>query len=106
MLLTPTTFEINFCGQREGTSPQTSIIAASCQHALTTKAGGTNARAHAVYTLACVRCFDTMAVAKTVRLVVARRARTGITRRPSLRNTVRRVACFEAIAPVANFVMA
>jgi len=38
---------------------------------------------------------------------VAQRAWAEITRWSSLRNTVRRVACFKAIAPpVANFVMA
>lgn len=94
MLLTPATFEINFCGG-QGTSPRTSITAAaSCQRALTTKAGGTNVRARYIHARMRTVCFDIGDGGSENRKTsgaVARRAWTGITRRPPLRNTVRRM---------------
>lgn len=108
VLLTPTTFKINFCGQREGTSPRTSITVASCQRALTAKAGGTIVCAWYIHVrMRTVFQHDGDSENRKTGGAVARRAWTGITRRSSLQNTVRRVACFKAIAPpVANFVMA
>lgn len=60
-------------------------------------------RARAIFTLACVRCFDTMAVAKTVRLVVrlpgeSRTRCNAPTVSAKIPYGCARVACFEAIA--------
>lgn len=113
VLLTPTTFEINFCGQREGTSPRTSITAASCQRALTTKAGGTNAcvsasaRARGIHArMRTVFRHDGGSENRKTGGAVARRA-------SDWNNTPRREIPFGALhvskrsrPPVANFVMA